>query len=341
MRLGLIAGCRRRSTLGSPAGLSAPTLRIVSALGTVPLTLGFDDADYIAGDYGQLEVASDSGFNTITQNLVFFIDGASWVLTDEAIGLANPAGPYWARIRIARDNDSGLTTVAGTDPLGNAISFPADVSAWSNVVNDTIGAQAALNTVDGVNKDSLLTVTGSPALSFSGTAANGNNSVRSTLQQGFSKAQFEITITSGAATGTTVAGIEDGTTNFNTTHGMPGLDSTAGVGSGIAVAFYSSGSTISIFDNAGGTRIDLTTAAGSVADNDTFTIVYDKVNNTLEVWRTRSGTTVQIGATQSVPALSAQWAYCGTRSSTSAGTMNFGSTAYAKAPGTGVAAFWA
>jgi hypothetical protein len=197
---------------------------------------------------------------------------------------------------------------------------------------------AALNTVNGANKDSLLTVTGNPALSFSGTSTNGNNSVRSTLQQAFNKAQVEITLTSGAATGSNVIGFDDGTVNFNTTRSDPGIDTSTGIG----VAFWNASAAISIFYNSGATRIDLVSASGSVADNDTFTVVYDKVNNTMEVWRTRAGVTTQMGTTQSgLPALSAQWAYCGTRSSTSSGTVNFGATAYAKTPGTGVAAYWA
>jgi hypothetical protein len=121
---------------------------------------------------------------------------------------------------------------------------------------------------------------------------------------------------------------------------MPGLDGAA-TGSGLAVAFYNSGASISIFYNGGANQVDFIVSAGSVANNDTFTIVYDQVGNTMEVWRTRSGTTTQMGTTKTgLPSLSAQFCYCGTRSSTSAGTVNFGATAYAKTPGTGVASHW-
>lgn len=335
MRLGLIAGCRRRSTLGSPAGLSAPTLRIVSALGTVPLTLGFDDADYIAGDYGQLEVASDSGFTTITQK-VFSIDGASWALSDEAIGLATPAGPYWARIRIARDNDSGSTTVAGTDPLDNAISFPADVSAWSNVVNDTINASvAALNTVNGVNKNSTLTVTGTPALSFSGLNGNDKTSVRTTVEQASSKAQFELTINSGATTDFAV-GIDNGTADLS---GLisPGYNDSTGIN-----VEFSSGSGVTVNWNARVNQVFVISAAGTTQNGDIMAIVYDDAAHTLEVWRTRAGTTVQLGATVTgLPTLSHRFGFASTINSTMAGTLNFGGSTYAKTPGTGVATIWA
>jgi hypothetical protein len=222
-------------------------------------------------------------------------------------------------------------TLTPTDLSGNVGTAQ---NCTYNVITPTV-----LNTVTGVNKDSLLTVTGT--LSFSGSAGNGNNCVRSNTQQVSNKAQVELTITSGAATGSTVIGFDDGANDFSTSRFMPGIDGGA-AGSGIGVAFYLFGTNfISVFYNAGANQVDLVSGAGTLADNDTFTLVYDKVNGTLEVWRTRSGTTVQMGSTVSgIPALSAQYCYCGTRDSTSAGTVNFGATTYAKTPGAGVAAHW-
>jgi hypothetical protein len=113
--------------------LAKPTLAINSALGATPLDLVFSTSDYVVGDYAQLWVASDSGFSTITQNIVFFIDGNSWSTKDIGIGLANPTAAYWARIRTFRDNtEGGQTTI--TD--GNGNSYVGDVSAWSDPVND-------------------------------------------------------------------------------------------------------------------------------------------------------------------------------------------------------------
>jgi hypothetical protein len=337
------SGSATSNTLG-PVGtvsLATPALALQSASGTSPVTLQWSDTDYVAGYYGQLQIDQTSNaFGAVTQNIIFFIDGTSWALNDESINLTSPSGTYYARIRVCRENEAGATSVTGTDPAGNSVTFNADVSSWSNIVTDTIGSVAQLNTTTGANKTAALTDT---AFTFSGVSTNGNCSARSTVQQGFNKAQFEITITSGAATGSTVVGIEDGTTNFNTTHGMPGLDGLSGTGSGIAVAFYNSGATISLFYNAGANQVDFVpNTAGTIANNDTFTIVYDEVGNTIEVWRTRAGTTTQMGTTKTgLPSLSAHWAYCGTRSSTSAGTMNFGGTTYAKSPGTGVSSFWA
>jgi hypothetical protein len=62
----------------------------------------------------------------------------------------------------------------------------------------------------------------------------------------------------------------------------------------------------------------------------------------MEVWRTRSGTTVQIGSTGTgLPTLTHYFAIAATLNSTASGTLNFGGSAYAKTPGTGVALIWA
>lgn len=221
-------------------------------------------------------------------------------------------------------------TLTPTDLSGNVGTAQ---SCTYNVITPTV-----LTTANGVNKDSLLTVTGSPALSFSGSSANGNNSVRSNTQQVSNKAQVELTITT---VGTSVLlGFDDGTTDFNNVpRGMPGADGFSGPG--IALGFYSSGGAISFFYNAGATQTDVLVTGGAWAVGDVFTLVYDKSANTAEVWRTRTGSTIQLGSTvTSLTVLSAQYCYVGTRSSTSAGTVNFGGTTYAKTPGAGVASHW-
>jgi hypothetical protein len=319
--------------------LATPTLTNFSALGTAPLTLEWSTTDFIAGDYAQLEIdQTSSAFSNVVQNIVFFIDGASWALNDEAIGLVTPSGTYWARIRVCRENESG-TLVTGLDPLGNALSFNADVSSWSNVVNDTISASvAALNTVTGTGKSSLITVSGTPALTFAGANGNGNTAVRTTVQQASNKAQFEVTFVSGtASTCDFGVGIDNGTDNLNTGGVYPGYSTN----NGIEVEFLNAGQ-ISVNWNSRANQVILINTAGTIAVGDIFTIVYDKVNNTLEVWRTRSGTTTQMGTTQSgLPALTSQFAFGGTHNQTDTCTFNFGGSAYAKTPGTGVATIWA
>jgi hypothetical protein len=312
------------------AGLATPTLTNFSALGTAPLTLEWSTTDYIAGDYAQLEIDQTSNaFGALTQNIIFFIDGASWALNDEAIGLVTPSGTYWARIRVCRENESG-TSVTGKDPLGNSVTFNADVSSWSTIFTDMISASAAaLNTTSGINKSSFMTVSGSPALTWAGTSGGGKDAVRTTIEQAANKGQFEVTIN---ATGDLFVGIEDGTTDFSTLNKIPGIDNSAG----FAVELNGTAG-IGLWFNTSGTFADLGSAAGCIAVGDVFSFVPDKVNHTLAVYRTRSGATVQMGTTQSVPTLTHNFAFMGANSTNGGGTDNFGGSTFARTLGTGEA----
>jgi hypothetical protein len=316
--------------------LATPTLANFSALGTAPLTLEWSTTDFIAGDYAQLEIDQTSGaFSNVVQNIIFFIDGTSWATLDESIGLITPSGTYWARIRTCRENESGVTSVTGNDKLGNSVTFNADVSSWSTTFTDTISASAAaLNTTTGVNKSSFMTVSGSPALTWAGTSGGGKDAVRTTIEQANNKAQFEFTV---SATGDLFIGVEDGTTDFSALNKVPGVDNSAGI------ALEMNGTTgFGVWYNTSGTFVDLGSGAGAIAVGDKFTFVFDKVNHTLEVWRTRSGTTVQMGSTlTSVPTLTHYFSFAAANSTNGGGTMNYGGTTYAKTPGTGVASVWA
>jgi hypothetical protein len=322
------------------SSMATPTLTNFSALGTAPLTLEWSTTDFIAGNYAQLEIDQTSNaFSNVVQNIVFFIDGASWALNDEAIGLITPSGTYFARIRVCRENESGATSITGSDPAGNAVTFNADVSSWSTTFTDTINTSvAALNTTTGTGKSSLITVSGTPALTFAGANGNGNTAVRTTVQQASNKAQFEVTFVSGtASTCDFGVGIDNGTDNLNTGGVYPGYSTN----NGIEVEFLNAGQ-ISVNWNSRANQVILINTAGTIAVGDIFTLVYDKVNNTLEVWRTRSGTTTQMGTTQSgLPALTGQFAFGGTHNQTDTCTFNFGGSTYAKTPGTGVATIWA
>lgn len=330
--------------LGGAAGggavtLSAPTLTNSSALGASPLVLSLSDGDYAAGKYLQWEFAGsltppkngDGSYTTTTQSGVTLIDGDSWARLDMALGYSTPSGAFAFHCRVLQDDESGAVTV--TDQLGN--TFNADASGWSTDYTDTIIVSAAvLNTVNGVNKYSLLTVSGSPALQFSSSAGNSYGSVRSTVEQASDYAQFEVTITSGA-TGDIIVGIEDGTANL-TGNVIPGYTTSTG----IAVEF-NTGANIGLLWNSAGNSATLATGAGSTQVGDVFTIVWKKSTHQIEVYRTRSGTTTQMGTTQTVASLTHAYAFACINNTTSGGTMNFGGTAYAKTPGTGVASLWA
>jgi hypothetical protein len=127
------------SSSDSGSGLATPTLTNYSDLGTAPLVLEWSTTDYVAGLRAQLQIDYNSDFSSPEQNIIFFLDGASWSSADADINLATPVvgTAYYARIRTLRDNESGATAVTGNDPLGNALSFQADASGWSDTFTDT------------------------------------------------------------------------------------------------------------------------------------------------------------------------------------------------------------
>ena len=294
--------------------LSAPTLTNYSALGAAPVTLQWSDTDYTVGLYGQLQIASDSGFSTITQNIVFFIDGSSWANLNESIGLVTPSGTYYARIRACRDDDSGSTTVTGFDPSGNAVSFLADVSPWSNTFTDTINASVNVwNTTTGTNKSQYVTVSGTPSLVVTGTtgvgAPEGVRGVTATT----GKRHFEVKVTSRDGTDPLLIGIDDGTTALG-----PALFNPPNPG-----VYYSGGNIVK-----NGTTVQ--TGLASLATNDVLAVEFDTVGGTVSFYK--NGT--QIGTTVTGVSFSSYYSYCGTDQG-SVLTENFGSSAFTMTPSSG------
>jgi hypothetical protein len=308
-----------------------PTLTNFSALGAAPLVLQWSTTDYVAGYRAQLQIATDAAFTAIAQNIIFFIDGASWALGDEAIALATPNGTYWARIRVVRDNEIGATTVTGFDTLGNALNFTADASAWSTSFTDTILVSvAALNTNNGFNKHANAGVSGSPALNYTCAAQGAFMPARATLAQQSNNAQLEYTI-SAVGSGFFAVGYDDDTTSF-TAFGAPGATNNAG----IAVVFNNA-SDIQVQWNTGAGQVVLITglgggnAANKFAVGDTYTSILNESAHTLALHRTRSGTTIQIGATATgLPAIGAYWNYVAGKNGETL-VMNYGASAFAKA----------
>lgn len=218
-------------TINAAAGsFATPTLAASSAAGTAPLVLewSYPGTDDIVGLYGQLQVATDNTFATIEQDIVFFIDGDSWARLDEAIGLLTPSGAFSTRIRVCRDNDSGATTVTGTDPQGNAVSFTADVSAWSNVYSDTIAVSVAV--LDAAHKESHVALSGNPVLTATMPISWGSPSgVRASIQQVNNDGYFECTWTLGTGSNKKIfVAIVDGTYPISTAGGKPGNSSALG-----------------------------------------------------------------------------------------------------------------
>jgi hypothetical protein len=293
------------------ATLATPTLAIQSATGAAPLVLQWSDTDYVAGYYGQLQIDQTSNaFGAITQNIVFFIDGTSWALNDEAIGLVTPSGAYWARIRVCRENESGATSVTGNDPLGNSVTFNADASAWSNTVNDTITAVTTIwNTA---TKNANLTVSGSPALTLTGPAGfNGSPAGVRATNFASGKRHWELTMTSFASSNPCYIGIEDGTVALT---GFPNPPATF-TGYRTDGVLYKNGSVLSGSTSA---------AAGNV-----LVVETDSTGATMSLWL--AGTS--LGTITGITA-SAYYPYSALEDADSF-TANFGQNTFTRAPSTG------
>jgi hypothetical protein len=193
------------------AGLATPTLSIVSTLGASPLVLGLTTTDYTAGLYGQLQIDQTSNaFSNITQNIVFLIDGASWSLNDESIGLITPSGTYWARERTCRDNESGATTVSGTDPSGASVSFLADVSSWSNTVTDTISSFSAVFSATATNSNVVRTNSNKTMTTNDfGSNASQSDRINTPLSNPTGYIEFTLSSATNISTGPPSVGIID------------------------------------------------------------------------------------------------------------------------------------
>jgi hypothetical protein len=275
--------------VAASGGLATPTLTNFSTLGTAPVTLMMSTTDYVAGLRGELQIATDSGFTSISQDIVFFIDGDSWARLDESIGLADPSGTYYARVRILRDNESGTTTV--TDALGQ--TFNADASSWSTTFTDTIGGSVAiLSSATGTSKSKFVNV----ATPFYQAVANANvgafDGSRASIHAANTKFHFEWTLNTFAATGGNskiYCSFDDGTTDLNA--GGTGFISTfpgaSGGPNGFTIQIPKGGTTPNFSRNGATSSIALPSAA---TDGDTLAADIDTSAKTILLTWYHAGT---------------------------------------------------
>ncbi|URD60484.1 hypothetical protein M8312_11925 [Sphingomonas sp. KRR8] len=275
----------------------------------------FTLASLAVGDVVDLQIATDSGFTSIygsDTNTVDATEAGDGSLSFPAIPTLGFGTTYYAR---ARKNGG----------------------AWSSTVSKTMAAAVVqFPSTTGFNKSQYITVSGSPPLTAAALAGNDKDSVRTNVQQGFNKAQMEITLNSGGASANFNFGWDNGVDDMSG-FVLPGYSTSNGLTVNFALGQY-----IFVNWNAGANQIQFANLAGVIQDNDVFTLVFDKAAHTMECWRTRAGVTTQIGATATgLPALSAYYAHISSVNTAVNLTANFGATAYAKTPGTGVAAQWA
>jgi hypothetical protein len=345
VRAAVLAGGDPSITIGTytvttaGSAQSTPTLanEPTRTLGTAPIKLLLSTSDYVAGKYAQIQVASDSAFSTITQNIVFFIDGKSWVLNDQSIAIQTENGQRWYRGRIASENaDTGATLVTGTAPEGFAVSFRADASAWSSPFTDTINASVAVlfNGPAGVNRSHFVSVSPSTPRNFATTGGGGTQAVRTTQQQASTLASLEVTITAWTS-GRFDVGIDNGTRNLDG-GGIPGINDSTGW----AVGFDANA--VVVKHSSGTGSIVLASGAGQLQIGDVAAIWPDISAHTIKVWRKRGASSpVLIGTATGLPALSAAWGFVGSEGVAVQGVINPGADAYVIPLDPGMPPIWA
>lgn len=304
--------------------LSTPVVTLTTAAGAIPevdITMG---ADIWAGFTLRIQRSttgaknvSDGSYVSPTVNIAHMVtadeihEDVLAITADSLIadGYVNPESgvPWFQQYRWEREDGA--------------------ISAWSNQVSGTVtSATTALYTVSGFNKKAFLTVSGSPALVATGRGDGAPQSVRCTASK-TGKRQFEATVTS-YSDNYVFLGVEDGTTDLDLGYPAPGITNA----NGVALRITSGGFSIL---KAG---VSVSNGSTNVASGDVLTAVFDTSAATMSFYRTRSGSTVQIGSTVTGIGLGTWQAFLGAYSASTL-TANFGQSAFTRALDTGYAMY--
>ncbi len=200
-------------------------------------------------------------------------------------------------------------------------------SSYSNEITDTVVvATTVFHTTNGVNKNQYVDVTARTA-SMTNIGLNAESLVRATQAAGPTLFVYEVLINAlDTASTPAYIFIEDGTKTFGpSVFGIPSV--------GVGLEINKGTGTTYIINNGG-------FAAGGTLDNgDIVSVVVNKTTKAVSFYRTRSGTTTQIGATQTASGTFTNWyAALGFKFEGSL-TANFGQTAFARALDSGYAAY--
>lgn len=274
------------------AGLAAQLIGLVltrtSSAGASPLTWDTAiDGTVYAGYFAQLQVATDSGFSSVTQDLTHILTADDLARTDLNVtswGFTTPSGLYFLRMRVYYETDDGL---------GNITSH---YSAWSNVLTDTISAAPGTwATTTGANKSQYLPAPSGMAVTGPGGGFNNAPCSVRALPARTGKRQWQITLTSWS-TNFGWIGMDDGTDTFadqgTTNFSRPGKDNSTGVS--LSISTFAANSTI----YAGGVAVQ-SGIGPTIAAGDIITLEYDDAAGTVSFYNTHSGVTTQIGTTVS------------------------------------------
>lgn len=316
-----LCSCLRALTGGAPPAVLAPVLTRTSSAGAAPLTM--DATNGVAGYTLHLQIDNTAGglFPSPEQDILHTLTESEAASGDIDLSgeMATPSGYYEARCRWERDDGAN--------------------SAWSNTITDTIVSSVAkLTSTAGTSRHANLTwpaVAGSHELDLKNADWGATYKSRATIS-GTGKKHFEMTFVGwdpGGSASLFVIGLDDGSYDFNgaAATAFPGNSGTA---NGISLRFDEGGGSTSGTVYKGGSF----TGAGANSDllaGDIIIVEFDTAADTVDFYRRRSGSTVQIGATHTGQSWSNTMYAFGGCNRVDSGTFNFGATAFASAPNSG------
>lgn len=228
-------------------------------------------------------------------------------------------GAFTSAAGTAQNGDTfALRTTSGpgaTDVVNLSLSIGLGSGSW--VVSNTTNT-AALTTTNGASKNSLVTVSGSPALNGVTDASTGAPMMVRANQSATGKKQFEVTLTHVPATNQSIfISIDDGTTVLGPSSSIvPGKANNLGITFEIGTWGYQ-------MDKNSATQ---QSGATTVALNDVLTCEFDTGAGTVSFYKngTQIGTTITGLGTITTTA----WACIGSSANEVDFTANFGQSAF-------------
>jgi hypothetical protein len=295
-------------TISAPATITTPVLTQTSTAGTAPFLFDatFDLANTFAGYTLRVQTAAGTGgdFTSPTQDILHTLTESeitSGSVDISSDGFENPSGGFSLRARIERDD--GVS------------------SAWSNTLTDTIvSATTIWAHSTGTDFPGTIKFTvNSPYLTATGVNGRGAYAYLR-VNQAATVNLWQAELTINKIGGNIRIGADNGALDFST---LPGFPAGATNNNG----WYITGGTAGtdFLTNSVGAGTETAVTNGVLATGDILTIVGNKSTGQVRIWRTRSGTTVQLGGSGHVFAGRVTANYGG---STFAHTLNSGFSMY-------------
>lgn len=309
-------------TTEAAPGLTAPDVTVDSDPGNPPqVTIGLK-ADHFAGYFLRIQRNADGDTdidgNYTDQTLEAASNGVLYFITGpdlaegisnaklEPVGYADPTGVYFQQYRIENEIDQ--------------------VSPWVEIDGEVVVSVAVLSNTNGDNKSQFITISGTPPLIMNCDAdVNAACSAR-TVTPTSGKWHFEVEIDAYNGSGGIIAGIADAAVVLGAV-AFPKPGEGGNAGCSIRV-----GPSNSIVYRNGG---EATTGVG-FDPGDFIVFEGDTDTDVVDIWKHSGGSNTLVASITLTSLIPTTWtAFVGGFYSGDDATINFGATAFVKAPTTG------